>query len=687
MPQLQINQGPQDALLYDNTRSYFTNVGYTRTSNFQVEYRDVDSQNAPGFGNTVEYVIPKAADLLGPVDLIVDLDKSDTSDITKLFEASSSAGTTDGMGMTTKMRSFTQWVDELGFAMIERATLSVGSNAIETITGEQMQIKNELMTSDEMRLGYEHVMKTGRRAFTGPASFEPPASERPGNNDQSSTNRMKLINKDYTRIINYCAKDDTLCMDGNITSANAADATTAAASGTPGALAAIIPGSSVPTIIADQRKALGCAERKLIVPLSFFFTKHVSQYFPLAAIAGCNDIRISIKFRPLNELVQQHNGGHTKAKPDYSLFDRSSKDKLKPVRYNTANNAGFVNGSTQQDSEGLQVNPNLCKAPSAQFAGNPMKQAKLRCHYVHVTGPEATTLMNKEHVRLLKLWQHQHQTYEWNNSGGSFEMNLSFLHPVTTFIITIRRDEDMNSQIDNSTNAAQKGFFFYHGDGTNPNYDRAMTSDNRIAVDGSQHTVKVKGIQLTLNGQERHPGLPDGLDRDYLMHRLLPLLHSNSNAMDKQILGHNSERTLSTIRRADYSQMTAAGYLSSFWGSRAADANITEELAIKADTTTPEDQRFELKGSKNIFVYPFSLNPEGSNPSGAVNFSKVSHAKLKINFSGVETETPTTVPPTPSPLHAPGGRTNNKALYRVDVYGLYYNWLQIKDGRALLSFA
>ena len=61
MPQLQINQGPQDALLYDNSRSYFTNVGYLRTSNFQVEYRNVDSQNAAGFGSTVQYVIPNAA--------------------------------------------------------------------------------------------------------------------------------------------------------------------------------------------------------------------------------------------------------------------------------------------------------------------------------------------------------------------------------------------------------------------------------------------------------------------------------------------------------------------------------------------------------------------------------------------------------------------------------------------------
>ena len=72
MPQLQINQGPQDALLYDNTRSYFTNVGYVRTSNFQMELRDVPSQNTAALGSTVHYVIPKSADLLGPVDLLVE---------------------------------------------------------------------------------------------------------------------------------------------------------------------------------------------------------------------------------------------------------------------------------------------------------------------------------------------------------------------------------------------------------------------------------------------------------------------------------------------------------------------------------------------------------------------------------------------------------------------------------------
>ena len=75
---------------------------------------------------------------------------------------------------------------------------------------------------------------------------------------------------------------------------------------------------------------------------------------------------------------------------------------------------------------------------------------------------------------------------------------------------------------------------------------------------------------------------------------------------------------------------------------------------------------------KEIYVYPFALNPEGANPSGSVNFSKVSHAKLSIAVDGF----------------APSATTADvDDWYQVDVYGLFYNWLAIKDGRALLSFA
>ena len=33
---------------------------------------------------------------------------------------------------------------------------------------------------------------------------------------------------------------------------------------------------------------------------------------------------------------------------------------------------------------------------------------------------------------------------------------------------------------------------------------------------------------------------------------------------------------------------------------------------------------------KEIYVFPFAIAPENTNPSGAVNFSKVSHARLTV---------------------------------------------------------
>jgi len=566
MPQLQINQGPQDALLYDNTRSYFTNVGYTRTSNFQVEYREVDAQNSMQFGSTVQYVIPKAADLLGAVDLRVTIPEP-TDPGFETVEA------------VTGTRAYTQWVDELGFAMIEKVTFSVGSNDIETITGEQMQIKNELMTSDEQRLGFEHVMKTGRPAFSQADPTRISNEELPGTNEVgkigtslanlATTSCSKAVNKDYTRLIGV---------------SHYGTASVTAASGA----------------------------RQLIIPLNLFFTKHVSQYFPLAAVAGCNDVRISVKFRALKDLVQ------------------------------------FGGKCTDADRADVKL-----KLPTFGQV-----EAKLMCHYVHVTGPEATTLMNKEHVRLLKLWQHQHKTFD-SISNNSLDLDLSFLHPITTLVVVIRRANDMNSETEwkdggphgvVGANTGSKGYFFYHGDGTNPNYDQ---KGNLFDVAGASApltgTVRVKSMQLTLNGQERHPGLSAGIDAEYLQSRLLPMLHSNSNSVQKQLL-----------------------------------ASATGGAGNSEPDKTVEQQKYGMQGSKNIFVYPFSLNPEGTNPSGAVNFSKVSHAKLAIRLDSSDT--------TGSPIAAaatgmPGDSAATKSPLRVDVYGLYYNWLQIKSGRALLSFA
>lgn len=564
MPQLQINQGPQDALLYDNTRSYFTNVGYVRTSNFQTEFRDVDPQNTATLGSTVQFIIPKAADLLGPCDLMIDFTKTELS-------ASSTMGGTLG----DKESIWAGWVESLGFAIIDRIVFSVGSHDIETITGDQLYITNELMRGNEHRFAKAQILKTGRplvRAKVQDGFWQPIADD-----STAYDNSSRLIAGQYDVTTGGDTADAFINYDG----------------------------------------------KKLIIPLGLFFTKHPSQYFPLAAIAGCNDIRISVKLRTLNELL---------------VIKTSQPSSTSSVTVNAAAKA-------------------ITTLPSVNIATG---QCKLRCHYVHVTGPEASLLMNKEHVRLLKLWPSPQSTTATISSKAApevkklFDFELPFLHPVQELIIVIRKTSEMTSSTDPTAKqneydqkARTKNYFAFHGGGKDPNIDSQRKTVHETAIAASNAVeayLTVDNFKLTLNGQERHPSLASrGLDRNYLMNRLMPMLHSN---------------TSSTFVDA------AAG---SYHGGLLDGS--TSGASAPGDNHDDLEALGEMIDRKEIYVYPFALNPEGANPSGAVNFSKVSHAKLTIEGKAFATN------------------DNTNVEYRCDVWGVHYNWLQIKDGRALTSFA
>ena len=597
MPQLQINQGPQDALLYDNTRSYFTNVGYVRTSNFQVELRDVEPVNNAELGSQVQFVIPKAADLLGPLDLIVE------------FNAPTALNVASG---------YAAWVENIGYAMLEKVIFSVGSTDVETITGDQLNIINELMRSETQRLD-KTIGKTGR----GACSYQP--------------NHLAVAGSAHVFF-------DT----------PGASVPHAGTEFTDGRAIAINPTGTYSAGNTQRYK------KKVVVPLGLFFTKHPSQYFPLAAIAGCNDVRVTVKFRNMSELIIVGNSAVA-----CSLLDNVT-----------------VAGSVAAGDPGTATNPvttiDVTASPTAVTMANltwpnkKIESCSLRAHYVHVTGPEATTLMNKEHVRLMKLWQNNgaftkkvtgKSTATSNKVNGKFDIDLSFLHPIQEFIITIRKTTELSSADSGEVapnaldqKALGKNRFAYHGNGTDPNIEsmanRCSAGDGAIVLASSSATqayqskppgvfsadlntptIKVNGFKLTLNGQERHPSLNKGIERDYLMDRLMPMLHSN----------------------------TATNYEAISRGSLV-DGSELDFAHLQ-----------QLKDRKEIYVYPFALNPEGPNPSGAVNFSKVSHARLTIEYDSVG-------------VYESGGNAA-EVEFQVDVYGVYYNWLQIKDGRALLSFA
>jgi hypothetical protein len=721
MPQLQLNQGPQDALLFDNTKSYFTNVGYQRTSNFQMELRDVDPQNAANFGQSVSFIIPKAADLLGPVDLMIDFNTAVKPDAT--LSAYNSTNLPPGQGV------FWGWVDNVGYAMIEKITFAVGSHDVEVLTGESLNIINELMRSGSSRYGFQQTLKTGRPLFK---------QELDGGGSGTVTPQSRANydpNPDYTsydRIITYAHRHHPQV---HAVGPDFHHSTWWDSLERPGTL---YPHETT-HITTSGDLEVGAKEGKhLCIPLGLFFTAHPSKYFPIAAIAGCNDIRVTIKFRQLNEVIMQK--GTFRQESGYGPSQGSLI--MDPVRLRTAITgtdnswagdnitltmsapaatggvaATFRVVSNQDDTTaeiidiimtnpgrgyttsdtlvltyavgGTDVAAGLTPAafrvatttfgttPGATglvFTINPgagrirnvaptnnslvptvsqsswFKECKLRCHYIHVTGPEATALMNREHVRLMKLMDDtNHQTKQFTISCSptgekqTLSIDLNFLHPVQEIIMTIRKVSEMGSSISNSDapgpdsgkslvqSGSVKNYFAYHGSGRDPNFENWTNSvdcDDPRAVVGKPTYLKTTNFQLKLNGQSRHLD-GQGISRDYLMNRLMPMIHSAAREDFLMVAQHSS---------------------------------LEEFLTLS-----------ELMDRKEIYVYPFALNPEGANPSGSVNFSKVSHAKLDITVEGWA-DLPTLT----------GTATDD---YIVDVYGVYYNWLAIKDGRALTSFA
>lgn len=467
MPQqLSINSGAQDGLLFDNSRSYFQNTGYTRTSNFQVEYRDIDPQNAPSreLGTKVQWVIPRTGDLLGNVDLMLTLLGG---------QPTMSSGNGDNA-----------WCDAVGYAMMDKIEFSVGTNKVFETTGEALYIENEAMRDKDFR--YSDIVLSG------------------------------TIDKRWSY----------------------------------------------------QHTGTKTTSHQLIVPLSLFFSKHPSQFMPLAALASCNDIRIAITFKKATDLIMARVDGD----------------------FDSATNITNALGTT---------------------AGLDTGSMKLRCHYVHVTGQEAEALVSQEHVRLVR--EVQSQTRELFDVTSANEetktFTLSFLHPVSELIFFIRRADDLTSTTARNYFAFEgapitNGVIANNGSCTRTGDASANVDFNSEDSTGGEDNKGLELIEwkLTLNGQDRHS---ETIGRDYTVRRLLPL--------------HHSEGT---------------------------NAN-----------TYPE-----------VYCIPFALNPEGLNPSGSLNFSKVSNCKLTIKVKG-------------------GSAHSSTQSYQLDILAYNYNWLQIKDGRALMSFS
>jgi hypothetical protein len=559
-----LNQGVEDQLLFDASKSYFVDPGYTRTSNFQMHLVDVEPVNSAAPGQTVQFLLPPSGDVLGALDLAFQ------------FNNPTNPGALSEPLVTTHS-CYAAWIESVGYGIIDYVEFTVGSTVLERLTGDQMYIMNELRhpheraTTQVGTTGTSAVLQTSQTtnnelALSWSNSFVSAEHNWPGVNDK--WNRM--IDKEQTR--------------------------------------------------------------KYHVPLPFHFTLSPGKFFPMAAVHGINDVRVTMRLRSLEEIVL--------IKPWYKLPDT------------------------------VAIDPTIVMP---KFASGVFKHFRLRAQYYTLSGPEASALAAKEQVRLYNEWQHLRslKTIRCTPDGqlSKVDIDLNFLHPVKEIIMVVRRASEMTNDVTTNRGLlgghsqlnqgpATKNRFAFHGnpDVRDPNIEGLKNSyvgsNPIIPLQAFDVHTDIDNFRLKLNGSERHTNIADGLSREYLQDQIVARQRPHTFGAQSKI-----GQIKHAVLVAHHTQIPDT------------------IIPIGAGTTNQLIDRMVAQidhslDSKSIFVYPLCIDGESDNPSGSVNFSKVSHAKFSFDMTGYS-----------------GNTLSADVEFYIDIYGVSYNWLQIRDGRALVSFA
>jgi hypothetical protein len=421
-----LNKGVEDQLLFDPSKSYFVDPGYTRTSNFQMQVVDVESVNSAAPGQTVQFLLPPSGDVLGALDLS--------------FQFNNNTSTEGG---------FSAWVETVGYAMIDYVEFTVDSTVLERLTGDQMYIMNELL--------HPHERATSQVGTTGTSAMLTTLSA-----------GLHSGNTAVSWVANVVSGND-------VNQEN-------------------VP---YPGVKGKWNRTIGTKDQtqQYHVPLPFHFTLSPGKFFPMAAVHGINDVRVTMRLRSLEEIVL-----------------------LKPNIPLPASTGG----------------PQAIVMP--KFASGVFKHFRLRAQYYCLSGPQGSALATKEQVRLYHDWQHLRslKTIKCTPAGQltKVDIDLNFLHPVKELIMVVRRASEMTNDV--STNIgvvgghallnlgpATKNRFAFRGDHEmgDPNIDGLKDSHvgyGNGMEDAFAVHADITNFRLKLNGSERHNNIADGLSREYL---------------------------------------------------------------------------------------------------------------------------------------------------------------------------
>jgi len=139
-----VAQGKQDVFITGNPQITWFKMVYRRYTNFAVESQSMYFDGTPDFGKRLSCLVPRRADLLGPIILEVTLPALTLTDGTPV-----------------------SYCNSIGHALIEEISLEIGEQLIDRQTGEWMEIWSNLTTTTSQKNGfYDMIGKVD--AYTTP---------------------------------------------------------------------------------------------------------------------------------------------------------------------------------------------------------------------------------------------------------------------------------------------------------------------------------------------------------------------------------------------------------------------------------------------------------------------------------------------------------------------------------------
>ncbi len=140
-----VAMGKQDVFLTGNPQITFFKLVYRRHTNFSVESCRMYFDGTPNFGQRITCLVPRQADLLGPLFLHVELP-----------------------ALTDLSGNAVPYVNSIGNALIEEITLEVGEQEIDKQTGEFMELWSQLTVPPGQKDAYDNMVRRSNIYTTPP---------------------------------------------------------------------------------------------------------------------------------------------------------------------------------------------------------------------------------------------------------------------------------------------------------------------------------------------------------------------------------------------------------------------------------------------------------------------------------------------------------------------------------------